>query len=182
MTAILTAIVAIVTIVRTGMDSRRRSQPSVIAELRPAQDSDTVIDFIVRNVGPTVARDLTVSFDPAITLPEARRLESLATTTLIRRYSRPIPNLAPGQEMSNTYWIGVDGGSNKRVNGEPTPERVTVTVRYRGLGRRWLRDSFMLDLDIVTLTTWAVASDSIRGRINEIAASLKDIASAAKRK
>jgi len=174
--AVVTGVIAIVTIIRTGSDSRRRSQPTIIAEVRPAKDSDTVIDFVIRNSGPTVARDLHVTFEPKIVIPEDRKHESLATPALIRRYSRAIPTVAPGQELSNTYWIGVNGGGNKRVNGEPTPERVTVSVKYHGVGRRWLKESFVIDLDIITLTTWSESSDSMKNRMKSIAASLQNIA------
>ena len=174
--AVATGVIAIVTLIRAGTDSRQRSQPTVIAEVRPAKESDTVIDFIVRNTGPTVARDVQVTFEPKILIPEDRKGESLATPTLIKRYSVPIPTIAPGQELTNTYWVGVEGPGNSRVNGEPTPQRFTVSVKYRGVGRGWLRDSFVIDLDIVTLTTWAESSDSIKSRVKAIASSLSVIA------
>jgi hypothetical protein len=177
--ALAAAIIAVMTLIRTRSDSRRRSQPSVIAEIRPAKGSHTVIDFIVRNTGPTTARDVTVSFDPPITIPEERKGETLVTSFLIRRYSVPIPTVAPGQELTNSFWVGVRKG-NQIANDEPTPDQFTVSVKYRGIGRPWLRDSFAISVDTVTLSTWSEShsSKSVESRVGEIAASLKTIAKA----
>jgi hypothetical protein len=177
--AVVTGIVAIWSLASATRDSRRRTQPNVIAEIRRAPDSDTSFDFVLRNAGPTVARDIIVTFDPDIVIPEDRQHESLATEWLIKRYRRPIPMLAPGQELSNTYWLGVAKG-DKRVNGEPTPDNVSVSVRYRGVGRGWLRGTFVIDIDIITLGTSTTSSDSFKGRLRSIDESLRVIAQQAK--
>ena len=176
--AVVTGVVAIVTLIRAGSDSRQRAQPMVIAELRPAKDSDSVIDLVVRNAGATVARKVRVTFDPALEVPAERAQDPLVTPILIQRYAAEIPTLAPGQEMSNIYWSGEAGPGNMLKNGETTPDRVTLTVEYSGLGWRRLRSSFVLDVQVVTLTTWAVSSNSMIGRVRAIAAALDDISKA----
>lgn len=179
--AITTACVGVLTLIRASADGRKRSQPSVIAEVRPASGSHSVIDFVVKNTGPTVARDVSVSFDPPISIPEERKDEPLVASYLIQRYSVPIPTIAPGQELTNAYWVG-ERRSEGFENSEPTPEKVTVVVRYRGIGRRWLRESFVLTVDTVTLNTWSRShsTNSVENRLKSVADSLKSIASAMK--
>lgn len=179
--AITTACIAVLTLIRASADSRKRSQPSVIAEVRPAPGSHSVIDFVVTNTGPTVAREVSVSFDPPISIPEDRKDEPLVVSYLIQRYSVPIPTIAPGQELSNSYWVGEQRGA-RIENSEPTPERVRVTVRYRGIGRRWLSESFVLAVDTITLNTWAEShsTSSVENRLKSVADSLKAIASVMK--
>jgi hypothetical protein len=177
--AVATGVIAIVTLIRAGSDSRKRSQPMVLAELRPAKDSDSVIDLVVRNAGTTVARNVKVTFDPVIEVPAERAHEPLVTPSLVQRYATEIPTLAPAQELSNIYWAGEHGSGSDLTNREPTHDRVTVTVEYSGLGWWRLRDSFVLDVKVVTLTTWSESSNSMIGRVRAIASALDSISKAA---
>lgn len=179
--AVVTGVIAVVTLIRAGSDSRQRAQPMVLAELRPAKNSDSVIDLVVRNAGATVARNVKVTFDPVIEVPAARAHEPLVTGSLVQRYASEIPALAPGQELSNIYWAGEQGAGSKLENREPTPDRVAVTVTYSGLGWGKLRESFVLDVQVVTLTTWSESSNSMIGRVRAIASAL-DVISKAVRK
>ncbi|MBB1197789.1 MULTISPECIES: hypothetical protein [Curtobacterium] len=174
--AIGTAIIAIVTLVSTGLDSRSRTQPVVLAELRYAKNSDTTIDFVVRNLGPTVARDVLVEFDPPLEVPKIEPTGAgRPTSYIVKRYEKPIAMLAPGQELSNTWWYGVEQGA-QRVNAEPTPDQVTIRIRYRGRGWRWIKETYPIDVDIMTLATSTESSSSTKGRIGSIEKSLKTIA------
>jgi hypothetical protein len=170
---IATAIIAIIAVLATSSDSRARSQPMVAAEFRTAPDSDTTIEFVITNLGPTQARDVVVSFDPPIVIPEGA--EAHSAPYLLKRYARPIPVLNPGQLLSNTWYSARDLGGADLENSEPTPDNVRVSVSYRGLGVRRIRDSFDLTVEIVALTTFSVSSTSYRGRLKTIDASLKKI-------
>ncbi|WP_167510081.1 hypothetical protein [Curtobacterium citreum] len=176
--AILTAVVAIITLIAAGQDSRRRSQPMIVAELRYAPDSDTALDLVVRNAGPTVARHISVEFEPPLDVPPVGADgEGAAIGYVVRRYENPIPMMGPGQELSNTWYVAHYPGG-KLANAEPAPERVTVRVKCRGIGRRWLRWSYPIDDKAMTFATSTTSSSSFKGRLASISNSLESIARA----
>lgn len=178
--AIVAGLVAVVALVRTVADSRERSRPMVIAEFQPGPNSDSTIDLVVRNVGLTVARDLVVRLDPSPVIPGEGGPYLTAYT--LQRYAAPIAVLAPGQELRNIWWSGsVRGGSNDLENDEPTSDDVNVSVRYRGYGNARYADTYILHVDVVKLTTFAVSSTSLPGRLKTIDASLREVATATTR-
>ena len=173
--AIVTAAIAIVSLVSAASDSRSRSQPVVLAEIRRAPDADTSFDLVVRNAGPTVARDVSVSFEPPLELPAGEPPETYALLWIIKRYEKVIPMLAPGQELSNTWWFGA-AREGEIQNIEPTPDRVLIVVRYRGRGRRWRTEQFPIDMDAHTRGTSTTSSSSFKGRLKSIDQAINRIA------
>lgn len=97
MAAIVTAAIAVIALRQTSQDSRDRSRPVVIAEFQQARDSTSAIDLVVRNFGASVARDLEVSFEPQLAVPDTGG--PFVTPFLIKRYADPIPVIAPGQDL-----------------------------------------------------------------------------------
>ena len=178
--AVLTAAVAIVALALTSRDSRERSRPVMLAEFRTAEHSDSTIDLVVRNAGPSVACDVVVTFDPLPVIPEQGG--PYLTTFLLQRYSRLVPTVGPGQEFTNIWWSGeVRGSSAELVNGEPTPDAVTVTITYRGGRSRPYTDSYKLHVDIVKMQTFSVDSTSFPGQMNSIVKSLQKVDGALER-
>lgn len=171
--AILTAVIAIVALTATARDSRERSRPVVMAMFRLAEHSDTSFDFVVRNYGPSAARDVEVKFDPPLD-DEARKQST--TQALAERFDARIPLLPPEAEVSNVYWSGKNDGSNKLVNKLRTPAKVTVTITYKGTRLRRYTEVVPLDADWMGLATHSVSSTSTPGRMKQIAESLKNIA------
>lgn len=171
-----TALVAVLALRSTARDSRERSRPMVLAEFRKAEHSTSHIDLIVRNAGPSVARQVQVSFDPEPVLPSD--VSTLRTPYLLRRYREPIPSMSPGQEFANIWFSGTrpPDGETAMVNREPTPDNVTVRVTYRDSQNRRYFDEFPLELDLIRLTTFATSSTSIPGRFERIDRSLSKIA------
>ncbi|GAA6527958.1 hypothetical protein [Intrasporangium sp. DVR] len=169
---VLTAAVAMVALRQAANDSRARSRPMLVAEFRRAENSHSVIDLVVRNAGPSVARNVKVTFDPSPIVPPDT--STLVTPFLIKRYADVIPTLGPGQQLTNIWYTGDEQG-----NREPTPDEVTVTLTYRGTGRQRYRDEFPLHVDIVRMTTYSTSTDSIPGRIDGIHKSLQTLAQAA---
>ena len=123
---VVAALVAIIALISAALDSKARSQPMIAAEFRPAVDSDSSIDFIITNLGPTPARDITVTFNPPIVIPDDS--DRLLAPYLVKRYERPIPVLNPGQILSNTWWAGRAGTGNELTNHEPTPDEVLSLI------------------------------------------------------
>lgn len=167
---VVAAIVAMLALASAASDSKARSQPRVTAEFRPAAESDVTMDLVITNMGSTPARDVVVTFDPPLDVPEDD--SRLVAPFIVRRYSKPIPVLNPQQYLTNIWWAGEPGPGNELVNREPTPDDVTVTVSYRGVGRKRLTEQFPLTFETVSLTTYSVSSTSLHGRLKTIDQSL----------
>ncbi|MBN8884050.1 MAG: hypothetical protein J0H73_17295, partial [Salana multivorans] len=60
------ALVAVLALRSAARDSRERSRPDVVAEYRVEPRVHKVLTFVVRNVGPTAAKDVRVVFEPPI--------------------------------------------------------------------------------------------------------------------
>jgi hypothetical protein len=175
--AVVTAVIAVAALRSTARDSRDRSRPVVVPEFVMAEHSDSTIDLRVRNYGQTVADDLHVTFDPPLpALPPSARL---VTRFLKQRYDRTIAHLSPGQELRNIWWSGEAKGDEMLTNSEPTPDRVRVTVTYRGTARRPYRETYTLDVEDITLETYSTSSSSFPGRLESIDKSLKSLSRAA---
>ena len=173
---VVAAIVAVLALWSAAADTRARSQPMIAAEFRPAVDSNSTIDLVISNLGPTPARELVVTFDPPLELPDDT--SQLVTPFLVKRYRNPIPVLNPGQELLNIWWAGMLAAERTGlINSEPTPDQVTVNVSYKGRRLRRIHDSYQLNTETVRMTTYSVSSDSPRGRLKTIDESLKAIKS-----
>lgn len=68
--AVVTAAIAVVALGHTASDSRDRSRPMMVAEFQLAVNNGAAIDLVVRNAGPSIARDVTVTFDPRLVVPD----------------------------------------------------------------------------------------------------------------
>lgn len=103
------------------------------AELVPDPLAAQQLDLVIRNYGPTIARDLEVSLAPdPIILPGDPREPRLASL-LVQRYQQVVPNLMPGAVLRNAYYVG---GLESGANLEPLPDEFTVTLTYRDAERR----------------------------------------------
>lgn len=94
-------------------------QPYVVADIRPGQDGFLMI-LIVENTGPTVARNVRVSFDPQLrstTFPEVGDLRFLR---------EGIKALPPGRRVS---WYFDTGPA---IFENDVPRKYQVDVRYDG--------------------------------------------------
>lgn len=171
-TATVTAVVAVLALVRATQDSAERSRPMVVAELRPAPRSSDAMEFVVRNYGPSLARDLRVSFEPPI--PDPHDPSQSVTPFLKQRYASVIPALSPGQELSNIWWSG-HGGAKELENFEPTPDRCKVSLQYRGVRKKVFRECYFIDVDLVKLTTYSVSSTDPGERVGQIAKAIDKI-------
>lgn len=164
------------TLRRAREDSRARSRPMMIAELEPVPYASGMMRLVVRNAGPTVARDVKVSFDPPIEAPD--RADSVVPY-LVRRYSKPIPSVAPGTRFENTYYIGRprDG---RLVNEEATPDQLTVHISSTAPDGRVYEERFPLDVHFVEQGTHtessadpAVIAKNMRDSLKKIATTLE---------
>jgi hypothetical protein len=135
------AVVAIWTLAAVRQDSRDRSRPVMIAEIRAGVLSE-IAELIVRNVGPSVARRVTFKFDPELPILEGAAADGLTTPYLQRRYSRTVPTFGPGMVMHDVY-------QSANPPFEPVPEDFTLTIDYYDAHDRHYTDSY--ELSVITL-------------------------------
>ncbi|WP_157180045.1 hypothetical protein [Rhodococcus sp. P14] len=169
--AVAAAVVAIRTLRASKRDSRDRSRPMVGAflEKEPHPNSRTA-DLVVRNYGASVAYNVEVTFDPVIANTGTRSGESSFVPLLLSRYEHPIPNLMPGVELRNLWFVGTTTDSDGiLLNDEPIPDVVTATIRYSDRPDFWHKDtnryteSFRLDMAIVRYSVSTTHTDDHLG-------------------
>lgn len=149
----------------------------VVAEFRDAYPSRGSLYLVIRNYGPSVARDVQVTFDPVIPDPLPERAHQSVIPFLKRRYEHPITTLTPGTELTNVYYSGTPGENGNFENWENVPDQVTVTIRYTSADQRQsYEDSYPLDVELIKNSTSVTSSESVESKVKEISRSLKEIA------
>lgn len=144
--AVVTATVAVFAILATVLDSGRRTRPYVIVDLRPDHDHPSgTMNLIIENVGQSAARDLVLEFLPPLAISEDKSENLLWFVG--ERYRAPVPLLAPGQQLANTWRIA---HSRLKDEGKIGPAVTSARVSYRGGGRRKrYSDTFELNAAVV---------------------------------
>ncbi len=156
LTAIVTAFIALRQLRQQAGDSQARSRPVVAADLVPTPYTKSIA-LVIKNFGPSLARDVNVEFDPALPVAETTSDGQTAIVPfLLRRYAQPIPVLPPGRELSNVYYYS----SLAKKNVEEVPEQLTVTVSYADDQGRRYHDSYPLDVTVIQMGTESVSSRS----------------------
>ena len=156
-------------------DSKARSRPMVVAELRSPPYTHGTQALVITNYGPSIARNVRVTFDPEIPDPAPEKATKSWTPFLKRRYASPISVLTPGMELDNLYFVGRPGANGQFENNEPTPPQVTVTISYDGPDETPYRDTFDLDIGLLRQRTYAESSTSPEGQAKEALKLLKRI-------
>lgn len=132
---------AVVSLWQIRKDSRDRTRPVMVAELRPGVLTSTA-ELYVRNAGASVAKDVTVTFDPPLPVLEGADAERMLTPFLQRRYAKPIKTFTPGMELDNIW-------KSAGIRDEPVPDDFTVHFNYRDDRGRSYSDEY--DLSVGTL-------------------------------
>jgi hypothetical protein len=175
---VLVALVAAITGLRSlrqlRTDSRERSRPMMAAELRKPPYTRGIQLLVIRNYGPSIARNVKVTFDPPIPEPIPERAAESVSPFIMRRYTNPIPAVTPGMELTNIWFSGRLEG-NEWVNVERTPPQFTVTIAYDGPDGFPYKDSFPLDTDLIRGETYMSSSADPDNQIKEIGKSLTKI-------
>lgn len=167
LSAAITGVVAIWALVHAARDSRERSRPVMVAEYRVPENPHKVLDFVVRNAGASVARDIEVTFDPPL---EPIGPKQATRPFLVKRYSEKISNLGPGQELTNVVHADLEAPDESDL-----PLDVTVTITYkRGRLRRY-KDEYRLVVEVYAQHTFRTSTDSVLGRLTQIKDQLRKL-------
>jgi hypothetical protein len=157
---VIAAGIAVLTLLAIRRDSRDRSRPVMVADIRPVALSKRTCELVVENVGQSVAKSVRVTFDPP--LPDLNGAEAAGKVTpyLRRRYENAIPTMPPGRKLFNIYGVQAPGPDGVLVNNEPTPEDVTVTFEYEDTHGRPYKDSYKLSLRTLSNQTESFPSNA----------------------
>lgn len=165
---------------QTRKDSADRSRPMVAAEFRDALPSRGDLYLVIKNYGPSVARDVQVTFDPPVPDPAPEKADQSIVPFLKTRYAQPISTLTPGAELRNVWYYGIAGPDGSFANSESTPDQVTVTIDYKSAdGSRAYSDSYLLDVQILQQETTVTSSLAPEVQLRDGVAALQEISKAA---
>jgi hypothetical protein len=147
------------TLARARQDRRDRGRPMMAAELRDAPYVPATQYLVVRNYGPTIARNVRVTFEPEIPDPDPERADESVTPFIKRRYAETIPVITPGMELDNIWFSGRPGGSGGWLNDEPIPDKSIVHIAYDGPDGTRYADEFPIDVGLIRNRTYTTSSD-----------------------
>jgi hypothetical protein len=131
--------------------------------------------LVVTNFGPSIARNIWVTFNPLLPDPDPAIADQSVTPFLKRRYASPIAFLAPGMSLENIYFSGRDNGHGKWENFEPLPDKVRVTIVYEDTNGVSYRDVFPLDVGLIRNTTTASSSTAPEAQTKKMVKAIEAI-------
>ncbi|MGF1652947.1 MAG: hypothetical protein ACFCUP_06470 [Actinomycetales bacterium] len=159
---IITAAIARGTLRASRDDSRSRARPIIVAELRRELLSHGAILLVLKNLGLSVASEVSVTFDPGPPDDLSSLPNSYMMKWVYERYATPITTWAPGWTLSNVVRAGED-----KLN------PMTVHVSYKGPDNFKYRDSYYLHPDHIlkeTSSTPSKADDPTKLEQQKVAA------------
>lgn len=169
--AVGAALVAVFALMRAGFDSASRTRPYVVVEYRVPEYAYKRIDLVIRNAGPTAARDLSVEFTP----PFENSTESGDLGAYVaRRFASSIDVLGPGQEFASILLIDTADDAKSDV-GPVLQARVKYGPKKASRLFRRYSDNFSLQRVAYAEQVFSESSDSIRNRVKAISRTLADI-------
>lgn len=132
----------------------------VAADLRDHPSVPATHILVIKNFGPTVARNVAVTFHPPLPDPPAHREHESVTPYLKKRYAKPIPTIVPGMELGNIYFSGRPAPDGGWQNYEPQPDQIRVTIDLDAPDGAHYTDHFDLDVNLIRNKTTAISSGS----------------------
>lgn len=142
------AVVGVWTLISLRQDSLDRTRPVIIAEFQQNVLADAV-ELLVRNVGPSVAKNVKFIFDPELPALGGAQAKEKAAYYVQRRYSRTIPTFGPGMVRHDVYRFGPDSED------DGSPDHFTLTVDYDDAHGRHYSDSYEMSVMTVRDTSRA---------------------------
>lgn len=121
---------------QTARDSRDRSRPVVVVELGYHPNFKRALEIKVHNAGASLARNVRLTFDPA--LPTEASDRSRYGAYAARMFASPLRTFAPGQMLSNPWWANHD---------QSAPAQCDVTATYEDAHGQRYSDIYVLDVE-----------------------------------
>lgn len=144
--------------------AREALQPYVWADIQPDMQQGTVMHVVVANNGPTVARNVRVTFDPPL---PAGQQQSDKVESVERVLASGLRSLAPKRVIRWTLGVGYDLLSSE--------EPQVRTVRVEGDGPHGPLPVLEIQIDI---SDWRQARDAPDGSLHHVRGAIKDLTQA----
>ena len=126
-----------------------QTRPFVVVDFEPIEIHG-FFDLVVKNTGPTMARDVTIDFDP----PIRSATEHDTPIAELKVFKDGIPTLAPGKEYRMHYAFG------PRHHESGLPDEYRARVRYSDQERR---RSFDEEMDLDLGLYWSQVRTNVHG-------------------
>lgn len=177
LTAIVTAVLALKSMQQARDIERRANRPMMIAEIIPPDRVDGEVSFRVANMGRSVAKNVTLEFDPPLPEPDLERLNEQSSSTYnftnIARLNvifvdRTFLTWTPGMEVTAMYWAvpkDFDPMSSVGDSAEGVPPEQGVILRFDDEAGESYVDKFTLDVHTVLGVTFV---DSEEKRLRQL--------------
>jgi hypothetical protein len=101
---------------------REQNEPYVIVDIQPDAPGSGLLVLLIENIGPTIARDVTIAVDPPLVSATGDNL----TERVQRGLGRTIPMLPPGRRLKYAFDV-----SSRRFASD-LPTAYTFTVQAKG--------------------------------------------------
>lgn len=189
-TAIATTALVLVgglTIISAGIDSRAKSRPYVVPELRLAQHAER-LRLVITNYGASAARNVRITLPKVfLELEDDKEYEgntAWAMQLLKQKYAHTLPIIGPGQSESNiwifrTEVIAQGEDSEDPVIAPATKEKIIISYDRMGWVAKLFRlrytESFDLDYTVRTLDTVSTSSLDLDQQMKKVIGELGGI-------
>ncbi|MGW0037505.1 hypothetical protein [Gordonia sp. NPDC003376] len=155
--AVITGTTAVKSLRHNRDATMRTKRPMMVAVLSPTGKMSA--GLVVSNAGPSIARDVKVSFDPPLPTHDTTDDGQQSIIPFVRnRYSKSIAAWAPGYVARNAFLIL---GDEKDEQGRPTnvdgiPRETDIVFEYQDDDGNLYADRMSLDPTLIEGETWSV--------------------------
>ncbi|MFE0692944.1 hypothetical protein [Streptomyces sp. NPDC058869] len=148
---------------------REQNEPYVIADIQPDAPGSSLLVLLIENIGPTVARDVTITVDPPLVSASGDHL----TERLQSGLSRTIPMLPPGRRLKYAFDIAF-----RRFDSN-LPTAYTFTVQAKGPFGNVEPMEYLVDISSWRETLLGEHPNvKVEKALNDVASSLRSLATA----
>ena len=155
--AVITGTTAVRALRHNKDATARTKRPMMVAVLRPTGTMSA--GLVVSNAGPSIARDVKVSFDPPLPAHATTSAGEPSIIPFVRnRYSKSIAAWAPGYTARNEFLIlGDDKDEHGRLINEDGIARETdIVFDYQDDDGNHYSERMSLDPTLIEGETWSV--------------------------
>jgi hypothetical protein len=187
-TALATALLVIVgglTIISAGMDSRSKSRPYLVAEIRLGPRAQRM-NLVITNYGASAAKNVQVElpqkFQALDTWAESAAGHTAKAMMLLKfKYAAPLPLVGPGQVETNTWIFQTEIVNSGNLAPSPS-EEVVISYDKEGLFGRLLkrryRDVFKVSYEARLHDTFTSSTLDLDQQMKEVIKHLGTIGTA----
>lgn len=160
-TAIITAYLALQSMRQARDIEQRANRPMMVAEVVAPDDEVEEVGLRVKNVGRTVAKNVRVSFDPALPEPDLKKLNTRSNSHYYATNMEALGAIfgdrvfltwTPGMEVTAKYWAAPKNFNPWQPlpdSAEGVPPEQKVIIHFEDELGKTYRDEYVLDIHTI---------------------------------